>query len=875
MAFRTSDSSPVSLESPEAMYKDLRRRDGDMVSLLPPQAQILRDYIGDNGDEDNYVDESDVAFQLPTGSGKTLIGLTIAEWRRRNYNDRVVYLCPTRQLVHQVVEQSREKYGIEPHAFTGSRSDFLQDKKTDYLTAENIAVTTYSALFNTNPFFDEPKTIILDDIHAAEGYISSLWTVRISAEKHDDLFEKLAGVIEHTLSPTDARKLHGNGNHISDELWLDKIPTPDFAEIRESIRKILNDEVDGTGEEYAWSYIRGSLQGCHLYVSQRAILIRPLIPPTDQHSPFSEADQRIYMSATLGSGGDLERITGRKQISRMSPPPDWQKQGIGRRYFFFPGRSLDRESQLEVVFSSLDEAGRSLFLVPSKAAEEEWLERIEEVLGYETFSAAEIEESKEPFTESDEAVAVVANRYDGIDFPHEDCRFMVLWDLPRAVNLQERFIIERMGAITILQDRITTRIVQAFGRCTREDTDYAAILIAGGEIDEYLLKPEKREFFHPEIQAELAFGIEESQNRSHDDFITNLNIFFDQDDEWNEADGFINNIRQTCEQRDFPGRNDLRNAVRHEITYQQALWREDYPSAFDACREVLAELNNSDVQEYKAMWHYFAGSAAWLAAETGLSDLESQAQDHFDTASQIGTNLPWLTRLASQIDTSTPDRRSEDNLSHLLVERMESRLLDLGIMNNRDFNQEVQDIRDNIQQDDSDDFENGQKRLGNLIGYDAENKESSGSPDPWWVVDSSLIFVFEDYTETTADNSVPTSKARQASGHPNWIRDRLSLRSDNRVLPILVTPARFVDWDATSHLDDVYVWTLSEFRDWAWNALDVIQDLRQHLSGPADPDWRAEAAEAYRENDMDPASILESLSERKALDVLKTPDERG
>ena len=831
--------------------------------------------MGGDGEGDNYVDESDVAFQLPTGSGKTLIGLTIAEWRRRNFNERVVYLCPTRQLAHQVVGQSRKKYGIEPHAFTGPVSDFPQDKKTDYLAAENIAVATYSALFNTNPFFDEPQTIILDDIHAAESYISSLWTVRISAEKHGDLFDQLAGVIEHTLSPTDARKLHGQGSHISDALWLDKISTPDFAEIQGSLRNTLNNEIDGTGQEYGWSYIHDHLEGCHLYVSQREILIRPFIPPTDQHPPFSDADQRIYMSATLGSGGDLERVTGRKHINRMTPPPDWQKQGIGRRYFFFPGRSLDKEGQIGVVFRSLAEAGRSLFLVPSKADETKWAEQIEEVLGYETFSAEEIEESKQPFIEKDEAVAVVANRYDGIDFPHDDCHFIVLWDLPRAVNLQERFIIERMGAITILQDRITTRIVQAFGRCTREDTDYAAILVAGGEIDEYLLKPEKREFFHPEIQAELAFGIEESQDRSPDDFISNLQIFFNQNDKWNEADGQINSIRQSCEQRDFPGREELGEAVGDEIAYQQALWRKDYPSAFEACRDVLAKLDGSGLQEYRAMWHYFAGSAAWLAAENGFSDFKPQARDHFEAASQIGQNLPWLSHLVSQIDASTSDERSEGDRCHLLVERMEKRLLGLGIMNNRRFKEEVESIRSKLQEDDSDQFEEAQKHLGSLIGYDADNKESSGSPDPWWEVDSNLIFVFEDYTETTSGQSVPTKKARQATGHPNWIRDRLSLREDSRVIPILVTPAKFVDWDATSHLDDVYLWSLSEFRDWAWNALDVIQHLRKNLSGPANTEWRAQAVEAYRENDMDPTSVLKLLSKRKALEVLETPDERN
>jgi hypothetical protein len=38
-------------------------------------------------------------------------------------------------------------------------------------------VTTYSSLFNTNPFFSNPGVIIVDDAHAAENYIASLWTL--------------------------------------------------------------------------------------------------------------------------------------------------------------------------------------------------------------------------------------------------------------------------------------------------------------------------------------------------------------------------------------------------------------------------------------------------------------------------------------------------------------------------------------------------------------------------------------------------------------------------------------------------------------------------------------------------------------------------
>ena len=35
-----------------------------------------------------------VALELPTGSGKTLVGLLIGEYRRRKNKEKILFLCP-------------------------------------------------------------------------------------------------------------------------------------------------------------------------------------------------------------------------------------------------------------------------------------------------------------------------------------------------------------------------------------------------------------------------------------------------------------------------------------------------------------------------------------------------------------------------------------------------------------------------------------------------------------------------------------------------------------------------------------------------------------------------------------------------------------
>ena len=91
MPFNTSVRGSANYESPEALFRDRRNR--KVQGLLSHQSDILRRY------QEEAFNTPDVAIELPTGSGKTLVGLLIAEFRRITKGERVLYLCPTKQLV--------------------------------------------------------------------------------------------------------------------------------------------------------------------------------------------------------------------------------------------------------------------------------------------------------------------------------------------------------------------------------------------------------------------------------------------------------------------------------------------------------------------------------------------------------------------------------------------------------------------------------------------------------------------------------------------------------------------------------------------------------------------------------------------------------
>jgi hypothetical protein len=864
MAFKKLPTPASSHASAAQLFLDLPRR--KYSGLLDHQGQMLRMY------GEQALESPDVALQLPTGSGKTLVGLLIAEWRRRKFGERVVYLCPTRQLVNQVAEEGNTKYGLEIDAFTGPVNTFDPGAKGRYLSAGRVAVTVYSHLFNANPFFKGADVIILDDAHAAENYVGKMWTVLVDrfSKKHPGLFVSLAAALRPAMDPYFHARLTAGARSPSDYGWVDKISSPALLTVAGEIRAIL-DEHDADPEVlFPWRQLADNLPACHVYVSVNQILIRPLIPPTWTHEPFNGGKQRIYMSATLGIGGDLERLTGRRTIKRLPIPEGWDRQGIGRRFFVFPSMSLDEKQAAALRLQLMKEAGRSLVLVPTDQMERAVADEVDAELKFPTFSAADIEVTKSNFVSSPEAVAVVANRYDGIDFPGDDCRLLFIEGLPQAVNLQERFLMSRMGALALFNDRVQTRVLQAVGRCTRGLNDYSAVVVSGGELTDYLVDKRHRRHFHPELQAEIEFGVAQSTDMSMATIVENFRVFLRHDMEWEDANKDILTVRDKSVQEALPAMQELAASVKAEIRYQESMWQGDYQQAFDHAREVLTEVKSPELKGYRALWHYLAGSAAHLAAGPSSGGFAAAARDQFARARDAAKGLPWLVGL-SQYESAPPSAGDSRNASVLRqIERVERQLAALGVTHGRGYAKREREVLEGLADPAS--FEQAQRMLGEMLGFTAGKIEDDASPDPWWMADDRVI-VFEDHAGATSPNPlIDAKKARQAASHAAWIRMHVPEAKEARVLPVLVTPATKATKGAAPSLTEVAYWPLDEFRHWAHQAMGVLRAVRTSFTAEGDLDWRVKAAEQFEQAGIDAPGLFARLEQAKAATLMEIVD---
>jgi len=866
MAFSKSKSKKSVPASPVELFRSLPRR--KYPTEMPHQGAILESYAA------SYTDKKDVALQLPTGSGKTLVGLLIAEWRRRKYGEKVVYVCPTRQLVNQTVEQADKKYGLDVLNFSGGIRDFTPDQKAQYQAGMGVAVTTFNGVFNTNPYFRNPDTIIIDDSHASENYLASMWSLEInpSEEKQKALHSAIMGVIKPYVSKQNFGRMLGNWNSGFDAGWVDKLPTPDFLKIKDELFAVLETHTPNTQLQYPWSLIRGNLHACQMYIGASRILIRPLIPPTWSHAPFDNAGHRIYMSATLGQGGDLERLTGRSNITRMPIPEGFELQGVGRRFFMFPGMSLEGGEYEDLRLDFMRRVPRSVMLTPSGSSGKKYADEVKNRIGYKVYNAKDIEASKSEFVSGDKRVAIMAGRYDGIDFPLDECRLLFVDGLPRAMNIQERFLMSRMGATVLFNERIQTRVMQAIGRCTRALQDSSAVFITGAELQDYLVDPKRRKHFHPELQAELEFGVDESMSQSVEGFKDNFQVFFDNGKDWAEANDSILSRAKEFERVEFPAMDELSAAVKYEVKYQKAMWDGDYVRAFSEAKNVLTHLKASELKGYRALWYYLAGSAASMAFEQGESGMDIAAREQFSMAKKSTSSLPWminLTRFGLAEESSSID--VDLDLAQQ-IENLEAYLCKLGTTHEGKFAKLEKSILEGIETPET--FENAHCELGALLGFRSGNHESEGSPDPYWIGKNKCI-VFEDHAKGDPKTVLGSGKARQAAGHPKWMVDNVPETSDMEFLPILVSPVQSAGNGALSHLKTVYFWHLDDFKKWARNSMLVIRELRANLSGPGDMVWRAQASEKLEANNMSITMISNLLKDRVASRVLNPDNPDG
>ncbi len=853
MAFKkvaTQSTRPV---DPESLFRDLPgAKNSDVVGLWSHQADILREY------NVKYIQSNDIAIELPTGTGKTLVGLLIGEYRRRKFDERILYLCPTRQLANQV-QNHAIKYGIKSHVFVGRKADFSASNYNEYISSEAIGISTYSGLFNTNPKFKDANVIILDDAHASENYIVSLWSVEISRQENKELFLKIISLFEDKLSNYFVESLREEKGTKISKKSVDMIPAPTLWERLDSLRSLIEENTHKSFL-FPWLMIRESLAACNIFISWNKILIRPWIPPSLTHSPFADANQRIYMSATLGESGELERIIGVPKIKRLPVPAGWDKQGSGRRFFVFPNQCFSPDEYTPWIANRICNHDRTLVLCPDKKIASFVEKNIKATCQNVTiFNSNDIENSLEPFINNDKAALILTNRYDGIDLPDDTCRQVIIVGNPDATNLQEKFLQNRLAIFSLLKDRIITRFTQATGRCTRGIRDYSLVIPVGGPLHQFCIKKENLDVMHPELQAELLFGTDISKVNSLDELSENIDLFFEQGDDWKGADQNIRDIRQNCNILKDYRQKTLIDVVKDEVDFQYSLWKEDYQHALESAQKIVDKLSGDDFKGYRALWYYFIACVSWnLWRMSHQEGYEKLVKDNFERSKNCINTTSWFSDvvLPSEINIKN-NELNPININS--AEIIQENIIGYGLTG-KNFDKHMDEMKECVCNDNSNRFEHGLEYLGNLLGFISNRPNKKSSPDCIWQIKDSLLIIFEAKSEENEEGAISVRTCRESKGHYDWAQSNIpSFDRINKKYVVIVTPRTKIDELALPHSDNLYFIHISHIRNIFENISRVYRRIRSQYITYKEEEIQSKILEELISKKLDPESLIEEI----------------
>ena len=787
--FRRVRNSAFSYSSPQEMYAD--NKTGSVDGLYDRQSSIIDKYM------DEAYQEKDVAIELPTGGGKTLIGLLIGEFRRRKNSEKVVYCCINNLLANQTYQHAIQ-YGLNAKLFVGPKSDYQPLSIDAYRSAEYMAITSYSALFNSNPFFNDADIILFDDAHSAEELISSNWTVQIDEEDSStrDLYYQLIEILKPWLPRETYNKIIMGYRSSSMRDWVDIVPGTKSSEYLPLIQKCINrflETSSASSIRYAWKLICNNLDACNIYVADSSICIRPYIPPTFTFSPFSSAKQHIYMSATPGCSGELERSFGVSKIAHINTEDGWNSRTMGRRLFLFP-------------FAS--------------------------------------------FVKDKNAIAILANRMDGIDFPDSECRMEIVLGLSTETHIQEQFFVNTVGARPLYSERLRSRLVQAFGRCTRSQNDYSVVCVLSEKANYLSVSPSETKKLNPELQAELKFGHENAIDQdSFDDYFCLIDIFLNDRQEWAIFEEDIIGIRDDIvaqRQRENASSGGgmgtshdlLDQACFYEVKATSAIWNKDFSAALEEIKKILNILNNDELVGYYAYWCYIASCClSSLFVQAGKSEYQKEGSLYLEQAKRKTEFSAWFSEAMNDNHESAPSERSSVVLG---IERKISQ--EVGRTTSRKTLIEKLDILlDTLRNASGEDFEEAHRSFGEWLGFLSVNPKGDAEPDPIWIVDNTLFIVSEDKIYDNYDKEIPVKHVRQAAGHEKWVRSKseyFHILPDATGVTVFLTTASNLADNADIHAEGIFYLKRDVFVEWAERAISVLKEAVLSFDSEGNAHWR-------------------------------------
>jgi hypothetical protein len=692
-----------------------------------------------------------------------------------------------------------------------------------------------------------------------------MWTVRISRYDDKAAFTAIVKFLKAVLPDNLVhRMLHFEPSPLT-KTSVDLISIISLYDQLARFRQLMEGLLEETDHVFAWRAISQHLPACSLYCSPDTIELRPILSPTRTHAPFADARQHVYMSATLSDDGDIERSFGVKEIKKLPVPEGWDKRGTGRRLMLFPGLT-SLETQAEFMPKLVAAAGKTLVLVPDNRTRDVFKEALK--AHFKVLTSADTEAEIDRFRKAPPPVVLIlANRYDGIDFPGEACRNLVVFGLPSGSSLQEAYLVYRLNATAQLRDRIRTRVTQAVGRCTRDENDYSVVVIDGRDLLKWFCTKENTGGMHPELQAEVAFGLENSEDREASELLALGNALLKQGEEWEPAEADLKSRRNSATKRRDPAAEVLSKAAPFEIDYIYNLWEGNYQQAYNYADRVLQTIIGSDeVRPYRAFWEHQAASAAFLAwKQRGDEQFKQATLRRLETAANNRIAINWLGDLISRVSGVAVESKESLPVQEWF-NALNAALEELGIHGKRS-ERRLAELQEFAASSTPKKFHQGLEWLGKLLGATSKQWKTSGAPDGCWQFGTWLAVVFEAKTEEFSSGHISLKTVRQAGTHERTAKQDKTIPELTPTDTVVISPRETIARDAVSHARQMCWVSHAMMNKLFASAAAAFEEVRLAAPDLEGQQLRERAIEIYKKHDVYMPDVKKQLTATRLVSM--------
>ena len=791
----TSTEEEVVID-PEEIFS----RQASGKNLWAGQADILRDWHKNR-------DKNDVLIAMDTGMGKTIVGLLIAYSIMNEKKRKVIYLCASKQLVEQTVNEASE-LGIKTSSYLSGK--YINE--FEFYECKVPLITTYQALFNSKSKFstEDIGGIVFDDSHVSGSVLKDSFTLSISNTKDKTLYMNIASLFK---SYFDSQRQDVRYKQIiesnSDEVFI--LPPFEVQNHLAGIKQLLLGAKVETESRFlfAWEYIKDNLDMCLFLISSKRIEIVPPVIPSKTLPYFQDNTSRVYLSATHVGLDYFPKYYGNKIKHFISFPSGKSKS---KKFIISPYKTGINIDDIKILRKLVYEAisrYRALIITPSFQKGKNWM-NLDKDNVLETTSENITNKILE-FKQSDNKKLLLANRYDGIDFPGESCRVLVFDGLPSEGELLNSYFSTQLKANNYIRGEMNAKILQGIGRIFRGTDDYGIVILLGKDEVKWISTPKNRIDFPELMQVQLAVGNKLNEMIDEGNFPDLINQILTKNSGLIGAyDNFIDDESKKIEINEDESTDEKK--LKEKVSLIEShiysnLWSRNYDDIDALCEELINK--SKDLDSTTNAWHYFISAMA-------LSIIGDDKSDYFySKAHSLKNVLPKL-----QLDTQREFITSEISLINSIINNIENFDRESRIRNlKEDF--EYMNEKKYLNQDKK--HELGIEFLGKYLGFETErpDNEYKTGPDVLWILPNNQYVILELKTNKTT-GAYPKKETSQSLDHVEWVKQNKHVNEDSDLCKIIIGPHNKVNKDANPS-QDTWVIELEEFYQYANKLISISE----------------------------------------------------